>query len=297
MRRGDGDFPVARALFQASGGPFFVAPAGAHLEQRPHERANHRVAEGVGPRGHLDEAALAFDLQLEELADRRRPFPGLAIGNEIVFPRQLARSGAHRLDVERLAKPQNVAAPQRIETGGVVAHPVRIGPGKRGKPCVEACGREIHAGHRDVRASLRPRRLSRQQGGKPAHDRLARVACAPRRACKLVFTHVDVGDLTARVDAGVGPPGDGQGVRAAGYEVESFRHRPFDGSQTRLDRPTMKVSAVVGHAKAEPMRYRRIHDASVPHLAFTCAARAFPRVESADFGRGLRRRRDQDLPP
>ena len=55
-----------------------------------------------------------------------------------------------RADVERLAKPQDVPAPQRIETGGVVAHPVRIGPGKRGKPCVEAFGREIHAGHRDV---------------------------------------------------------------------------------------------------------------------------------------------------
>ena len=150
MRRGDGDFSVARALFEASGGPFFVAPAGSHLEQRPHERADHRMAEGVGPRGDLDDAALALDLQLEELADRRRPFPGFAIGNEIVFAGQPARSVLHRLDVEPLAKPQDVPAPQRIETGGVVAHPVRIGPGKRGKPCVEAFGREIHAGHRDV---------------------------------------------------------------------------------------------------------------------------------------------------
>jgi len=76
--------------------------ASSSLHERADERADHRVAEGVRLGGHLDEPRGAHGLQALELADRRRPLPRLAVGEEVVLAQQRARRAVHRVDVEAL---------------------------------------------------------------------------------------------------------------------------------------------------------------------------------------------------
>ena len=95
------------------------------------------MAEGVGPGRHLDKVTFAVDPQFEEFADGGCAIARLAVGDEIVFAYELGCCIVHRFDIKRVANPKNVTTPQRIETGRIIAHSVRVRARKRGKPGIK----------------------------------------------------------------------------------------------------------------------------------------------------------------
>ena len=83
----------------------------------------------------------------------------------------------------------------------------------------------------------------RRQGGV---QRLGRAAgrCAPR--------HDHAGDLTGRVHAGIGPPGDGELVPPSRVDdIERFPQRSLDRALARLTRPAVEPAAVVLECELE----------------------------------------------
>jgi hypothetical protein len=56
---------------------------------------------------------------------------------------------------------------------------------------------------------------------------------------------IDAGDLSQRMDAGVGPPGYGEAVPAREDAVKSLAEGPFDRPEPRLPRPAPETRAVV----------------------------------------------------
>ena len=73
------------------------------------------------------------------LAPSRR----LAERHEVVLAHAARRRGSvHRVDVERTAVPDDVGAPNRVDTDGVVADAVGVAPRRRAEPCVEVRRRD-----------------------------------------------------------------------------------------------------------------------------------------------------------
>ena len=128
-------------------------------------------------------------------------------------------------------------AGQRVDGAGVVGDPVDVAAPHGGVAGVEACGRLGRAAYPQV-------------GGEDAVD-------PPDQRVRTVgqLVEIEVHDLPAGMDAGVGAPGTGQ---PDGRQPQHGRQRrgqlALDGPEPRLRRPAVEVRAVVGEVEADPHR-------------------------------------------
>ena len=194
------------------------------------------MAEGVGPHRRHGEAVLRpRPRQVEQGPDGRRPLALLAERREVPEAEQRLAGRVHRVEVERPGPGQHVAAGQRVDQLGTVGHAVGVAPPGRREARVEALGRLPHRAHPDV---------GRQDAVEPPQQPVV-VHGALRE--------VEVDDLAAGVDAGVGAAGAHDArVGDAEHRGERRLESSLDGAQRRLGRPAPEVGPVVGQVDPQP---------------------------------------------
>ena len=206
-------------------------------------------------------------------------------------PQQLLRCGMHGVDVQRAVRSRLRMTVSRRRSGSassrLVGQAVEVAALQRREPGVEAVGGDRHRPHADV---------GREYAAQPAQRRLlgrARGPTGQRRPGGRV--RVEVGDLAARVDAGIGPPGHREPHRLVGPQDggQGGRQLALDGAQSRLGGPAGEVGAVVAEVEPDPQRRSRplplllVHAAS---LATRAAARPAPDRAVCQSGRVSERR-------
>ncbi len=151
--------------------------------------------------------------------------------------------------------PEHSAAAQRILQFGAVSDAVAVTAPQGGEPCVESGGRQADGAHHDGRCRVRS--VDRAGGcvGRqipvdgcleaPLQGRCGIDLPAAAQGGPLRRIQVDVGDLTAGVDAGVGPAGHREADVAPEKQLKPGFDGSLNGRQTGLDGPSREGTAVV----------------------------------------------------
>jgi hypothetical protein len=145
-----------------------------------------------------------------------------------VFTEQLGSGSIHPVHIQWAAHSQDLTAGERIPAGRVVAQAVDVSTGQSGETGVKALwsrpdGRDSYIRWQDtVQASEQPQRLY------SAFD-------------------VHMGDLTASMDAGVGPAGAGDGQRFGQPQddAEGLLQHTLHGPEALLTSPAVEGRSVV----------------------------------------------------
>ena len=193
--------------------------------------------------------ARALPAQLPQRADGRRALARAAEGEEVVLAQQGAAGAVHRLDIEGTAVTQHVPA-QRVMRGRAVGEPIAI-PAPQGPEAGIELQRDLAGGVHDDVAGQNPR--------EPGHERLlGPTVRTPRQGGEDRARHVEMADLAAGVDAGVGAAGDGDAQRHAGDLCQGPLELALHGGMPRLRGPAVVPGAVIGEVQPQPRGRRRI---------------------------------------
>lgn len=218
-----------------AGRPAPLADGDERANQSPH----HVVAERVRHHGRdRNVVIIAMPGQGAQRPDGGRSFPAAAEGSEIVLAEAGKRRLVHGGDVERPEIPQRFVPAQWVRRGRGVADPIGVPAPQGREPRVELRGHRARGADADVAG---------QHPGQPGHRPASRLR--PRGS-----RYVGVDDLPARVDSGVGPPGDRQLRRLrppqhpAKRDGQGLLHRAPAG----LSGPSGKPRPVVRKIKPEP---------------------------------------------
>ena len=152
----------------------------------------------------------------------------------------LAEQGAarlgHRLDVQRSTMTQDVTA-QRVMDGRTIGDPVTVAAPQRAETGIEARGDLADDVDDDVRG---------QHSGQTGHQGIGGAAVrSAGQGRQHVAGHIEVAHLTARMDSGIGAPGDGEPQLGAGDLRESPLQLALHGALTGLRGPAVEIRAVV----------------------------------------------------
>ena len=271
MGRGDRGGRVPAAGGQQARRPVRIPPPAPDRQPRPRQRAHHRVAEGVRDDDEHDQSGvrprlLAPPADGLEGADRRRPPPGPAEGQEVVLADQRLRRRRHGRHVELPVRPQHGAAAQRVaprRSARGVGDPVDVAARQGGEAGVEAGRREGGPVDHDIGRPPRQRpdaaavrrlaRLTGQDAGQALpQGPAARAVRAAGQGQPGGLVHVDVRRLRGGVHPGVRAPGHGQLHGVAHDGGQGPAELALDGAQPGLGGPAAEAGAVVGQVQAHP---------------------------------------------
>ena len=234
---------VARAprRRQQRGAPTGFAPMLADGQQGADQRPHHRPAERVGGDVRGDAVAVARPVQPLQFADGRGAFTVAAERGEVMQPQQVPRRGRHGIDVQRPRPWRDEAGVLRLDTVRRRRQPVLVVPAQRGEPRVETrCGAgDVEHPHI---LGQEPREPSHQRQELGARRRSHRARIRVRQR---VGGHVDVGDLTRGMHAGVGAS-------------RRARHAPACGTRSTARRRARPPPCAARPAPPSPrIRFRR----------------------------------------
>ena len=262
VRRGDGGGTLARAGVQELARPGDRLASLPDGQARPHQGADHGVAEGVGDDAQGHEPGVRpglgpSPLQGAQGADGRGALAGLAVGQEVVLAEQRPGAGVHGLDVERIGQPQDGGAPDGVARGGGVRDPVGVAAAQGAETGVKFLRHGARPGDDDVAGPARRARqallgLAGQDTRHPGEQGgLGEAPGASGQCGPGLGARIEVGHLGGGVDAGVGASGHGEADWLTQHGDQGGGEDPLDSAQPGLGGPPREEGPVVGQVEAD----------------------------------------------